>query len=488
MQKGNFFGINFGTTNTAVVHLQSEEQGVRLAHLGEGGDYPFSSIVAVPKEGGLLKFGREVRKRREELSDEYEIFASMKSYLGTKKEFIAGTRRYTAAELTAEFLKSVKAYILMKHREDIKEAGFAFPIDFSPEARRDLCKAAELAGISVKCFISESTAAYLASRQDVQAYSRVMVLDWGGGTFDISILDLKKNSVTEAAVYGDKIGGDDIDIELARRVHAEIVKKSKSALRLAFDDMKPHERDLMIARCELAKINISDSDVDYDFSILNYGGFGHQTLTIDVDWFNRLVEPVIKRRILGAIDAALSRANLTPAGIDAIIIIGGSSNLSSYERAITNKFGADKIILPEKRQWSTAEGAALMQIIGGDFKLKDALGVLLSDGSVLSIFEANEDGVGTRAGPITFSIVEENSHDARFIFVNKDDVGASNITYAKKAVPAKGFLMENISLSAEIGIDQIARINISSSFMGKAPPVTVEINKLAFFYDTSNLN
>ncbi len=486
MRKGSFIGIDFGTTNTSVVQLFNDEQGFRRVRLGEGGEFPFSSIVAIPKNGGFLKFGREVRRRREELASEYEILTSMKSYLGTDKEFIVGSDRYSATEITTEFLKSVKAYIARVHKIEVNEAGLAFPVDFTPEARRELRIAAENAGIKVKCFVSESTAAYLANRREGQAYSRVMVLDWGGGTLDISILNLKKNSITEAAVYGEKIGGDDIDIELAQRIHAEVVKKSASGIHIPFDDMSPTNRDLMIARCERAKIEITATDEEYDLIVMDYGEYGTKNLTISMDLFNGIVEPIIKSRVLKAINAALGRAKLTPAGIDAVVIVGGSSNLALYEEVIIRLFGEEKIIIPCHPQWSTAEGAALMQIVGGNFKLNDSLGLFLSDGSVLPLFKTNEDGVGTKVDSLSFSLVED-TQDAHFVFTN----GEGNIVFERVNIPAKGFLNEVIKLDAEIGHDQIASIRISNSFMGNAasnPPKKVEINKLTFYYDISELN
>ena len=491
MKKGSFIGINFGTTNTAVVHLQSDDHGTRIVNLGEGGgDYPFSSVVAVPKSGGALKFGREVKDHREELSAEYEIFTSMKSFLGTNKEFKVGSNRYSATDITTQFLKSVKDYIARVHKVDINEAGLAFPIDFSPEARRELRIAAENAGIMVKCFVSESTAAYLSNREKVRAFSRIMVLDWGGGTFDISILDLKKNSVTEVSVFGERVGGDDIDIELARRVHADIVKRTADTSPIPFDDMSPTDHDLMVAHCERAKIEISETNEDYDLTVMDYGVYGTKTVPIRVDYFDELVKPIINNRILRSIDKALGRANMTPAGIDAVIIIGGSSNLSAYERAITNLFGLDKIFLTDKPQWSTAIGAAMMRIIGGNFKLSDTLGVLLSDDFIFPLFEASRDGVGSEIAPIDFSMVED-AQNANFIFVNRDDEGMSNITYDRVAIPTKGFLNERIRLSGKIGDDQIARIEIANSFMGHSVNISsrhVEINKLTFFYNLADLN
>ena len=486
MQKGSFIGINFGTTNTAVVQLLNDEQGYRIVNLGEGGEYPFSSIIAIPKKGGPLKFGREVRSRREELSADYEVFSSMKSYLGTDKEFIVGSERYSATEIAEQFLRSVKTYIERVYKIEIKEAGFSFPVDFTPEARRELRIAAKNAGIEVKSFVSESTAAYFANRQEGQAYSRVMVLDWGGGSFDISILNLKKNSVSELVVYGENIGGDNIDIELAKRIHADIIKKSNLSTNISFDDMSPVSRDLMIARCERAKIEISETDEEYDLTIMYYGIYGTKNLTVSVDLFNGVVEPIVKGRILRAIDKALGRANLTPAGIDAVIIVGGSSNLTPYEKAITNLFGKDKIILPRKPQWSTAEGAALMQIIGGNFQLNDSLGVLLSDGSVFPLLKAMKDGVGTTIGPIRFSLVED-SQNANFIFTD----GAGDLILNRINIPTKGFFKEEIQLIAEIGDDQIARLIIQNLFMGNSdsnPPKKVEINHLTFHYNIEKLN
>ena len=486
MQKGSFIGINFGTTNTAVVQLLNDEQGIRCINLGEEGEYPFSSIVAIPKHGGTLKFGREVRNHREQLSEEYEIFTSMKTYLGTDKEFVVGANRYSATEITAEFLKSIKGYIARVHKIEIREAGFSFPVNFAPEARYELRVAAKKAGIEVKCFVSESTAAYFANRRVGQVYSRVMVLDWGGGTFDISILEINRKSVREVAVFGEQVGGDDIDTELAKHVHAEIVKKSKKEIQNAFDEMDSVSHDLILARCERAKIEISETEEDYDLTVYDYGQYGTKSLTIGVEWFNDIVEPIIKSRILKAINMALGRANLTPAGIDAVVIVGGSSNLSPYEEAIMRMFGEGKIILPDKPQWATAEGAALMQIVGGNFKLNDSLGVFLSDGSVFPLFRANEDGVGSKVKPLSFSLVEDNV-DAHFVFTNGD----GSIVFERVNIPTKGFLYEEIRLEAEIEDDQIARVRIRNSSMGNSesnPARQVDINQLTFHYDISGLD
>ena len=485
MQKGSFIGIDFGTTNTSVVQLLYDEYGQRTIHLGEGGDYPFSSIIAIPNSGGALKFGRDVKNRREELSADHDIFTSMKSHLGTDKEFIVGSSRFSATDITTKFLRSIKEYILRVHRIDITEAGLAFPVDFSPEARRELRIAAENAGIKVNCFLSESTAAYFANRKEVQAFSKVMVLDWGGGTFDISILNIKKSSVTEVSVFGEKVGGDDIDQSLAERIHAEIVKKSDVINPTSFLDMNPVCRDNLVARCEQAKRQISNNNDDDVLSIVNYGQYGNKAVTVSVELYEGIIEPVIKSRILTAIYTALNRSNLSPASVDAIVIIGGSSNLTPYIKAVKSVFKDSHVILPPNPDWATAVGAALMQIIGGNYKLNNSLGLFLSDNSVFPILKKDEHGVGSSIESMSFSLTDD-AQTANFIFANEDKK-----IYDRVTIPAKGFLNEMITLSAKIDDDQIAKIRMQNSFIGNDEMESAkvcEINKLTFYYDISELD
>lgn len=107
-------------------------------------------------------------------------------------------------------------------RPDFDEAVFSIPVDFSARARTELLEAAKCIGIKVKGFVSESSAAYISKINDIKAFSKVMVIDFGGGTLDLSILNLKDKKVYEDAVYGIKFGGDDIDKELALRLLPKI--------------------------------------------------------------------------------------------------------------------------------------------------------------------------------------------------------------------------------------------------------------------------
>jgi len=370
---------------------------------------------------------------------------------------------------------------------DITEASLAFPVDFAPEARRELCKAAVNAGIEVRALVNESTAAYIANRSECDVFERVMVLDWGGGTIDISVLRLTDTSICEISVWGDRIGGDDIDRELAERVHSRIAANC-GVQGGRFNEMQPVEKDQMIMKCEEVKIALSDDgaddDEEYPLTVNHYGNYGMKSLNITEKEFNSIVEPMIKTRVFKAIDSALNRAGgLSPASIDAVLIVGGSSNLRLFERAIVKLFPKAKLLLPEKAQWSTAIGAALMQVNGGNFKLNDSVAVRLSDGSLFTILQ--EDHVtGEKREAVTFSLTED-AKDARFIFT--DSLGEN--VYALISVPAKGFLRERFELTAEVGYDQIATIKIINRCLGDEEKETVlELNKLTFSYDTSLLS
>lgn len=488
MSTGKFIGIDFGTTNTAVFSIHKDEKGSFPKRLGEGGDYPFSSIVAIPKKGGELLFGREVRERREELAETHEIHLSMKPFLGTDKRFRVGDEVCTATDITYLYLQHIKNYIAREHGMLVSNAGFSFPVDFSPEARRELKRAAERAGIEVTAFISEATAAYIANRKRVRAFSRVMVIDWGGGTLDISVLDLKEGKIFESALSGERIGGDDIDIELARRIHSKIANKFNIDSRRGFDEMTPAERDQMIMYCERAKMAFSENDDEYPLTVRNYGPYGRTIELVSYGFFEEIVKPIIVNKVLKAIDSALMRAGTNKSGIDAVIIVGGSSNLRPFANAVVNMFGEEKIVRPYesefavKPEWSVAEGAAIMGIVGGAFHLNSSVGILLSDGNVYPVLEKHKHTTGTKVGPITFSLVED-SEDAHFIIAGED-----NSIYKRLHVRTKGFHNEPMQLEARIGDDQIAVITVYNRSIGVGYSEKAEINKLAFYYDLSDLD
>jgi molecular chaperone DnaK len=456
---------------------------IAVERLGENAGSPFSSIIAIPKEGGKLVFGREVKERRLELAETHYIIPSLKTYVGSDREVISGKNRYSGEDVTCAFFKYLRKNIQKNYKVDIKEAALAFPVDFSAKARRSLKRAAEKAGIKLIGFAGEATAAYIANRNNKEIYKafrRVMVIDWGGGTLDISILDLSGTKVYENSVYGEKIGGDDIDLELAYRMHARLA--ANYGIDLEFDSMEPGNKDKLVSACEKAKIGFAYDESDAEIALKKYGAFGDVSVTLTYATFRDIVIPIIKSRVLKAISSAMKQSAVSASGIDAVIMAGGSSGLKPFAHAVANVFGKEKIVLPDNTAWSVAAGVALLASTTGEFMLNDDVGVVLSDGSVYPIFKKNVDCVGGKAGPINFSLVED-TQNAHFIFANADNT----VVYGKLNINAKGFLQESLQLAAKIDEDQTATIFVRNKYMGEDYSKRIEINKLTFYYDLDGL-
>lgn len=477
MQNKLNFGIDFGTTNTAVVCLAKNESDIKTKILGEGGNYPFSSIIAIPKDNNKnIIFGNHIRNKRNELSENYEIITSIKSYLGTDKEFIVNGERYNATDITTKFLQHIKDYIKRNFGHELDTATFSFPIDFSPSARRELKKSAINAGIIPTNFIGESSAVYMACAIQTQAMSKVMVIDWGGGTLDISVLDITKEKIVELSVSGDKVGGDDVDLAMAKTIHSQI--SLKSDFKIDFEDMPSKDRDTLINNCELAKIEFSEFDEDYRLTVRNYGKYGTKNIVVKYSFFESIVKTIITSKVLPTIENALKRANLTKDEIDGVVIVGGSSNIRPFANAITNLFGDEKLILPDDKTWVVAKGSALIDTYGVNIKLNDNLGILMSNDEIFTLLEKGKHGVKSAEVSTNFALVED-SNEANFIFVNEN-----KIPFEQVSVASKGFSKEDIKVTAKITEEQTAKIEITNTAFGNGDnaKTELELNKLTFYY------
>lgn len=471
MKNGNYYGIDFGTTNTSVVLYKCVSgELAKPAKFGTDGKdiYPFSSCIAISKNDVAdIKFGKEVKDHINEMASDYRIITSFKSFLGTDKEIEVAGERFNGKKLVGIFLKYVKKVV---NENDFTEAIFSIPVDFSSDARRDLLEAAEVADIKVKGFVSESSSAYISQIMDIKAYSKVLVIDWGGGTLDLSILKLKENKIYEEAVYGAKYGGDDIDKELAERLSPKVFPDE------SFESLDPSKKDRLMRNIEQMKISFSSSDDDYDIL------FGQKRFSMDYESFNEIIYFLITNNVIKPILDFMSKSNITPENIDAVILAGGSSQIRTFADYIKELFGEDKIQFDNDYQWMVAKGAALTSVIDCEFKLSDDVSVLLSDNETFPIFKKDIDGIGSESNDITFSLVDDSS-DAHFIFT--DSKGKNK--YGKISVRTKGYYDEKIVLKAEIGKDQIARISISNSSISSDYKEEIELNKLKFYYDLNSL-
>ena len=477
MKNGTYYGIDFGTTNTSV-YLYNYEYGKGSRETGYGTDgkdsTPFSSCIAISKTDPKdIKFGREVKEKINEYAEDYKIITSFKSLLGTDSEITVNGIRYSGKKLAALFLNHVKKTVTAE-RTDFGEAVFSIPVDFSTKARTDLLEAAQAVGIKVKGFVSESSAAYISKVNDIKALSKVMVIDFGGGTLDLSILNLQHNKVYEDAVYGVKFGGDDIDKELAMRIMPKVYPG------IPFEELESKKKDKLMNEVERMKIEFSEYD-DYTMTL----GEGTKPLDIDYDTFSDIITPMITSNVLNSILKVMEKANVSPENIDAVILAGGSSGLRPFADVILSLFGEEKVIFDDQNnryQWMVAKGAAITSAIDCDFRLSDDICVLLSDGDTYPILRKDINKVGDKSEPLSFSLTTD-SFDAHFIFT--DSTGRNR--YLTMSVKAKGYLNEQFVLSVEIKKDQIARVIIKNKDIGNGYQEVREINKLRFYYDLNDI-
>ena len=418
-------------------------------------------------------FGWDVKKRRSQLIAEgYHVIASFKSILGSDQSIAVGDKKYSPLDVTALFLSYVKNRVETMAERSMTEAVMAIPVDFKPEQRRNLREAAEKAGIRVKSFVSEPTAAYVNCRKDLAGASNVAVFDWGGGTLDISLISVEKQEVSELAVAGQRLGGNDIDQMIARHLHSRIARQEGDAR--SFDDLTPAERDQIVDRSEEAKKRLSTDD-SAPVRLMRYAGKVMIRDTITLDEFAKLIAARVDEAEK-LLHYATEKAGVSLGQMDAILMVGGSCEMQPIFQRM-EKIGEEyhlSICRPDAIQWSVAGGAAILSEQQPTYRLQKGFGVLLSDNSFYPVLEAGH-AVPYKAQELRFGVVEDTTN-AVFVFADE-----SKVVLKRKSVPIKGFTPEGIHLQCEIDDDMIAHIRIYSDYAERMA-VEDQINQLAFTY------
>ena len=462
------YGIDFGTTNTAVVECLFLNNKMSATPLGEM-NQPFPSLIALHPEKPSL-FGMEVKKRRRQLKSEgYEVISSFKSILGNKDWRIAvGGKDYAAEDVTALFLGYVKKAVESKSNIPMTEAVISIPVDFQPEQRAALRRAASKAGIRARSFVSEPTAAYIYCQKEIAGASNVAVFDWGGGTLDVSILTAENGVIQELAVFGRRLGGNDIDETLARHFHARIMR---TGIPKAFEDMTGTERDQIINQSEEAKKRLSTEDFA-PILLVKYGGRKIARESVSLEEFQALIAQKVEDAS-DVLQQAARKAHITIEQLDSILMVGGSCEMRPIVRRL-EQIGGSRVYRPENAQWVVAGGAAFLAERRPVYKLQQDFGVLMSDSSLYPVFKAGQE-IPCQSPEFSFGVVEDTTN-AVFIFAD----GQKN-ELKRVLLPIKGFQYEGLRLKASIDEDMIAHVSVYQSYNEKKGR-SAEINQLSFAY------
>jgi molecular chaperone HscC len=385
-------GIDLGTTHSLVGYYSDEGPQLFRNALG---DYLTPSVVSLDHEGHML-VGAAARDRL--ISHPDLSVATFKRWMGTAREVQLGTRSFRPEELSALVLRSLLADAEAALGEKVEEAVISVPAYFSDAQRKATRAAGELAGIKVERLINEPTAAALAyGLQERKEGSRFLIFDLGGGTFDVSVLEMFEGVVEVHASAGDNyLGGEDFLDALQSACLSDLKQRA--------DDFSPIELGLLRRRLELAKRQLSQQP---EVSVACQIGKHDITWRVDQDRFLTLADPLMQRMRM-PLERALRDARLRPDQLDEIVLVGGASRMPLVSRLIARMFGR----LP-LRHVNPDEAIALGACVASGLKSRNAKleEVILTDVCpyTLGVEVGQRDAQGHVQNGLFSPIIQRNS-------------------------------------------------------------------------------
>ncbi len=380
---GKIIGIDLGTTNSCVAVLEGGEPVV-IANAEGGRTTP--SVVAFAKNGERMV--GQVAKRQAVTNADRTI-ASIKRHMGDNYHVDIDGKGYTPQEISAMVLQKLKADAEAYLGQTVSEAVITVPAYFSDAQRQATKDAGKIAGLEVKRIINEPTAAALAYGLDKENEQKIMVYDLGGGTFDVSILEIGDGIVEVLATAGDtRLGGDDFD----QRIMDYLVNEFKKAEGVDLKNDKMAMQRLREA-AEKAKIELSGmttTTVNLPYITADATGPKHMDITITRAKFNELTADLVERT-LKPVRQAMSDAGLSASDLNKVLLVGGSTRIPAVQDAVKNLTGKEgfKGINPDE---CVALGAAIQGgVLTGDVK-----DIVLLDVTPLSLGIETQGAVFTR--------------------------------------------------------------------------------------------
>ena len=387
---GKIIGIDLGTTNSCVAVM---EGGSAVVIPNSEGARTTPAVVAFSKTGERL-IG-QVAKRQAVTNPEKTVI-SIKRHMGSDYKVDIDGKSYTPQEISAMILQKLKADAESYLGEPVTEAVITVPAYFTDAQRQATKDAGQIAGLNVKRIINEPTAAALSYGVDKEEDQKVMVYDLGGGTFDVSIIEMG-DGVTEvlATAGNNHLGGDDFDQRIIDWMTSEF--KKAEGIDLTTDRMAMQR---LKEAAEKAKIELSStptSQINLPFITADANGPKHLDLTLTQAKFNELTSDLVQST-MGPVKQALSDSGLSANDLHKVLMVGGSSRIPAVQEAVKNFMGKEpfKGINPDE---CVALGAAYQGgVLGGD--VKD--GLLLLDVTPLTL------GIET-AGGVSTPMIERNT-------------------------------------------------------------------------------
>ena len=382
-------GIDLGTTNSCVAVM---EGGSASIITNAEGARTTPSVVNI-KDNGEIIVG-EIAKRQA-ITNPTSTVLSIKTHMGSDYKVHINGKDYTPQEISAMILKKLKKDAEAYLGEEVKEAVITVPAYFTDAQRQATKDAGAIAGLEVKRIINEPTAAALAYGLDKNKDEKVLVFDLGGGTFDVSILEIADGVIEVLATAGNNhLGGDDFDAKIIDWLVTEF--KKEQGIDLSNDKMAYQRLKDAAEKAKKELSTMMEAQISLPFITMDTTGPKHLEMKLTRAKFNDLTKDLVEAT-QGPTRTALSDAGLTPADIDEVLLVGGSTRMLSVQEWVESYFGKkpNKGINPDE---VVAAGAAIQ----GGVLMGDVKDVLLLDVTPLSLGIETLGGVCTR-------IIEKNT-------------------------------------------------------------------------------
>ncbi len=470
---GKAVGIDLGTTNSVVAVLEGGEPSV-IANAE--GNRTTPSIVAFKSEEVLVG---ELAKRQA-ITNPDNTVRSIKRHIGTDWKEKFEDKEYTPQEISARILQKLKRDAEAYLGDDVTEAVITVPAYFNDAERQATKEAGQIAGLNVLRIINEPTAASLAYGLENNEDQKILVFDLGGGTFDVSILEISEGVFEVKSTSGDsKLGGDDWD----QRVMDWLIDKFKSStgIDLSKDKMAVQRIQEGAEKAKIELSSTSETEINLPFITANDAGPQHLLEKLSRSEFEKITADLVERT-KAPVENALSDAGMQYSDIDHIILVGGSTRMPSVQQLVKTLTGKDphKGVNPDE---VVASGAAIQAgVLKGDVKdvlLLDVtpltLGVETKGGIMTKMIERNTT-IPTKRSEV-FSTAENNQTQVEIhILQGEREMAAGNKSLGRFTltdIPAAMAGTPQIEVTFDIDANGIVNVNAKDLGTGKEQAITI---------------
>ena len=471
---GKIIGIDLGTTNSCVAVY---EGGEPVVITNAEGARTTPSVVAFSKTGERMV--GQVAKRQAITNPDRTVI-SIKRDMGTDRKVTIDDKTYTPQEISAMILQKLKTDAENYLGAPVTEAVITVPAYFSDAQRQATKDAGKIAGLDVKRIINEPTAAALAYGVDKENAQKILVFDLGGGTFDVSLLDIADGVIEVLATAGNnRLGGDDFDEKIMNYMADSFLKSDGIDLR---NDKMALQR--LKEAAEKAKIELSgmtSTNINLPFITADATGPKHFDMTLTRAKFDELTADLVEKT-MGPTKQVLSDAGLNPSQIDKVLLVGGSSRIPAVQEAVKKFIGKEpfKGINPDE---CVAVGAAIQGGVLND----EVKGVLLLDVTPLSLGIETLGGVCTKmierntTIPVkksqVFSTAADNQSSVEIhVLQGEREMASGNTTLGRfilDGIPAAPRGVPQIEVTFDIDANGIVNVSAKDMGTGKEQHITI---------------